>query len=311
MKLDIFALNQGSARLTLDLSSHILAYHTGTDLELKNTDKQLRAILKESHFIFPSLVADAGATQEVIRSPAYFFLNAEFKEVFQNAIDGKLNAHQKQPVVGEFVLELDVCIQECVDDVIKIIISDNGTGFDGDILLLIANKELRVATDYYHTIRNVKSEDSIGRRLLLGGAGMGVRRMVGYFDYGNPNHGSLGISERIDRSDAAADLMDDRAGRHNYVVPNISELNFYNRQVGGTGAIIEACSSKSPLVVKTFNVTSAPLLRSMARVDKTPSELKVSSVAETLFGKGKGAKYSIPPSEEDCDNKRPKTAGMV
>ena len=261
-----------SSRLVIDLEKHLNAYKKGTDKELRDSHMELANEVAICQITFEMLVTQALEREDladyhiVVNSPAYHYVKREFAEILKNAIDSKL---QQQEKLGEHnhnaILLLDIKIDiDKNNNNIRFVISDNGMGFPDRKLSLFQNRELRESSDYYTHVGSDKyssSEDSDleGRKLVMGGAGRGIREMIGLADKGNANYGQ-GRSYDFSDSDNE-DMMCDNVENRTFDLPRVSELQFYNKD-NGNGAVIDIITSQEPIVfheIKTVETVTLVL----------------------------------------------------
>lgn len=247
-------LDEMSASLFFDLESHIDAYRSGDSNSLKESHYQLNKELNNYHFIFANLINEAmiGQPEENIKiiksSPAFYYIKKEFCEILKNAIDSKLKPFENQDYNSlDTILKLDIKIElDPNKQYIRFMVADNGTGFAEDKLLLIKNKEAREASDYYTHVGSEKRGLERHKKLLIGGAGRGIKELIGLADKGDPTYG-LDVSENIIIESEKRLMRNDRAENITFEVPEISLLSFYNKN-NENGAVIDIFTSTKPLV---------------------------------------------------------------
>lgn len=261
MEVIINGNGNGLAKLTINLQPYLNAYRCGSDADFKQQDYELQDIALNAHLIFEDIASSANISEEVQNSPAYFYINKQFIEILKNAIDIKLQQHENSSSQVECILELDLSFMTDHNNLVNIQVSDNGTGFPDDLLDSIATKQKREESDYYHRVGSKKTTSNpSGRKLCIGGAGKGTRELMGLADKGDPFFGNEGQKGAFVGESEGLNFTDEKAGLHVYVVPDVSDLTFFNKSGGETGAVISVTTSKEPLIPMQKASTQAPSL---------------------------------------------------
>ncbi|MDF1758487.1 MAG: ATP-binding protein [Legionellaceae bacterium] len=277
MDFQIHKTGNGKSRLTVNLLTHLQAYHYGDNEDLDLSHQLLKDETNESHLKFDELTKEAvrdfnnADINTIKESPAYYFIKKEFAEILKNAIDGKLKPHEQEIVNIDTKLEMDLEIYDNDDGTISIKITDNGSGFPPDKLNQIKDKESRENYDCYHAVGSEKKSQN-GRKLLIGGAGRGLRELMGLADVGDANYGQGGKFRSFDADD---DITDDKVESLTFTPPDISELLFDNKKGGNeTGAIIEVTTSQAPLVFNPIAQTTSIAFALPSKIAKQQSKYK-------------------------------------
>lgn len=260
-----------SSRLIIDLEKHLHAYKEGTVEELKASHMELKNEVAICQITFEILVNQALEGENpktldvVINSPAYHYAKKEFAEILKNSIDSKLQQQEKLAGYNEnAVLLLDINIDiDTKNKNIRFRISDNGMGFPEKKLLLFQNKKLRESSDYYSNAGSDKyassdDSDSEHRKLVMGGAGKGIKELIGLADKGNANYGQEHGNFYLDYDNE--DMMCDNVENRTFDLPRVSDLQFYNKNIG-TGAVIDITTSQEPIVFHEIKAVETVTLK--------------------------------------------------